>query len=429
MSAKKVGSAIPLFVGVACILVALGGAGLQLLTRDDPDEAKPKTQKRVQPVPPKAVNRQVDKGEASEQPEEPPDTAGVQKEKELSEAESRREVTRIILDRIAETPDELNMEWIAGIFQYIRDAAGLQTYLGEVLALGAQRAVAYEAAQRSSNKILPTDPDYFISLARRRIYATKLVRKGLEKECRENLALALYKEKEKKEGLEHIDERFMTSFFKGQLALYDLLYKLAVDSGEDSEPRLGQGIKVLEAFLMDRHLRVRQREELSRRKREGTEESAAPELRREDRLRMALDKHLLLLGELYLEAAEGESRDREKLQFYAEQAFAVLAMVYQRTHSDDALEGIRQVNEIQQEYLHRMARTSWKRAQLAARTGDRERANEQYFQATQHYLECMVKAVGPKKREIAEEFRQLKQELASWRAQQETSPADAEAEI
>ena len=50
------------------------------------------------------------------------------------------------------------------------------------------------------------------------------------------------------------------------------------ESGEETEPRLGEQTKTLEAAILDRHLRIRQREELIRKRRKGTQVSAAPDL-------------------------------------------------------------------------------------------------------------------------------------------------------
>ena len=180
---------------------------------------------------------------------------------------------------------------------------------------------------------------------------------------------------------------------------------------------------------MDRYLRIAHREEAIRQKRTGTQMSAAPDLRYVDMLRNNLDQDLLYLGQLYLEVAEEETKDREKLQFHAERAFAILAMLYQRTHSGGALAGIRSVNEIQRTYLRRLARTSWKRAQLTAAAEDRRQAAEHYFRATQFYNECMAKSVGLEKEEIAAEFIRLKQEIVAWHAQQAKRPAREEGGI
>jgi len=419
MDVKKLISFLPLFVGIVCLVAALVGAGMQMLKEDEPKKVKQKKPKAAQTRTPKESVVKAQKPKPAPVPETQP----------LSEAERKRLMTRVLLDRIATTPEHLDLEWFAGICQYIRDEGTLKQYLEGFLNLGAQRLGAYEAEQKRAKKIPSTDPRYFINLARSEIYSSKTTKERIESECRGNLALGLYKEKQEKEGLKNIDEEFMASFFKELLAMNQILSRLAREAGEKVEPGLVEQVKILEATAIDRHLRIVRREEMVRRKREGNQSSAAPQLLRSDILRKSLNQMLLQLGQQYLKRAEQETKDREKLQFYADRAFEILAMVYQRTQSGDALIGIRKVNDIQRHYLHRLALASWKRAQISATGGNREATAEQYFQATQRYNECMVKAVGMDREEIAEEFLKLKQEIAAWHAQQKTGAVSEEAGI
>lgn len=419
MDVKKLISFVPLFVGIVCLVAALVGAGMQLLKEDEPQKAEQKKPKAARARTPNKTVEKAPKPKPAPAPEKQP----------LSESERKRLMTAVLLDRIAKTPERLDLEWFAQICQHIGDEGALKWYLEEFLSLGAQRLGAYEAEQKRAKKIPSTDPRYFINLARSEIYASKPTKERIENKCRGNLALGLYKEKQEQEGLENIDEAFMASFFKELLAMNKILGLLARESGEDEEPWLVEQVKILEATAVDRHLRIVQREEMVRRKRAGSKLSASPHLVRTDILKKSLNQMLLQLGQLYLVRAEQETKDREKLQFYADRAFAILAMVYQRTHSGDALIAIRKVNDIQRHYLHRLARASWKRAQLAATGKDRKETAEQYFQATQRYNECMVKAVGLDREEIAEEFLKLKQEIAAWHAKQKTEAVSEDAGI
>jgi hypothetical protein len=408
MDVKKLISFVPLFIGIVCLVAALVGGGMQLLKEGEPQKAEQKKLKAARIKPPKKAVEKAQEPKPAPTPEKQP----------LSESERKRLMTRVLLDRIEKTPERLDLEWFAGICQHIRDEGLLKGYLEGFLSLGAQRLGAYETEQKRAKKVPSTDPRYFINLARSEIYASKPTKERIESKCRGNLALGLYKEQQEKKGLENIDEEFMASFFKELLAMNKILGRLAREGGEDEEPWLVEQVKILEATAIDRHLRIVQREEMVRRKREGSQQSAAPQLLRTGILKKSLNQMLLQLGQLYLERAERETKDREKLQFYADRAFAILAMVYQRTRSGDSLIGIRKVNDIQRHYLHRLARASWKRAQLSATGENREKTAEQYFQATQRYNECMVKAVGLDKEEIAEEFIKLKQEIAAWHAKQ-----------
>lgn len=416
MGPSKFISMLVLFVGVICILVALGGLGMRFLGGETPE----KIERQLPSLPPAAKNVQERKPEPVS-----PDTVS----RALTQAEIQRMATRVLLERIAATPDQLDRGWLAGICQYIGDEGALQSYYGELLAQGAQWAIEYGERQKKAKKTVSTDPRFFISLARQEIYDGSPSKRRLERDGVKNLGLALLREKEAQQGLENIDEEFMGSFFKELMALYRVRRELAVQSGEDLQPWVVEQIKAFEAALMDRYLRMAHQEEAIRQKRTGTQASAAPDLRYVDLLRKNLDQDLLGLGRLYLEVAERETRDREKLRFHAERAFAILAMLYQRTHSSEALAGIRSVNEIQRTYLHRMAQTSWKRAQLTAADGDRQQTAENYFRATQFYNECMAKAVGLEKEEIAAEFLRLKQEIAAWHAQKTKGPVREEGGI
>ena len=129
------------------------------------------------------------------------------------------------------------------------------------------------------------------------------------------------------------------------------------------------------------------------------------------------------MGRVYYEGAAREYIDREKHQYYADQAFKVLAMVYQRSHSGEALNLMREVNDIQRDYLHRLAKTSWKRAQLAAASGDVAKADENYFTAIQRYLQCMSQTVETRRELMAREFLILKREVAEWNAKKKSASA------
>lgn len=417
MIPKKIISTIPLIIGVVCILAALGGVGTQLLSGKETDKTRSQKTRTAKPVP-RAV--QEKKSKAAEK--------SAAESKQLSEAENKREVTRILLERIGQTPKGLSLEWFSQVCQHVGDEVALRNYLGDLLTLGEEREAVYEAVQKRTKKVTTSDPRYFISLARGIIYG-KHTRKKLEKECKGNLAIALFKEREAKEGLENIDEVFMTSFFKELLTMYQRLSQLAEKAGESPEAWRLERHKVLEAVSVDCFLRIQRREERIRQNKKGTQVSAAADLQRTNLSTKFLNEKLLQLGELYLEITSSEVQDAERRQFNAEHAFAVLAMVYQRVHSGEALAAIRQVNEIQQNYLHRMARENWKRAKLAAADQERPRADEYYFQATHYYLESMVKSVGVKKDEIAGEFLQLKQEIAAWRKEGEGGSAAGREEM
>ena len=151
---------------------------------------------------------------------------------------------------------------------------------------------------------------------------------------------------------------------------------------------------------------------------------------RTDNFAKAINENLLLLGKVYHQAAARKVIDRKMREFYADQAFYLLAMICQRVGmSPDALNVLREINDIQRDYLHRQARTSWKRAQLAMAAGEADKAGENFFVATQRYLQAMAQSAEGRREEIAVEFVILKKEIAKWKPRVQTAEAAVEAEL
>ena len=178
---------------------------------------------------------------------------------------------------------------------------------------------------------------------------------------------------------------------------------------------------------MDRYLRIHHQNKRVRKKLKNTGKSGARDQLSSDRLHQHINNNLIALGKLYLEAAAHETANIRKLQHYSERTFQIMAMVYQRKPSPDALSAIRQINEVQRTYLYRMALVSWQRAKAAAEASKSEEASEHYFRATQRYLQCMARWGESDKKSYVDEFRKLKQEIATWKAQsQQKRNADEE---
>ena len=247
----------------------------------------------------------------------------------------------------------------------------------------------------------------------------------LQKGVKENMALALFKKQEETEGVEHIEEEFMGGFYEKILAMYHLLEKRAVDQGKDTKRLMDERIRTLEAAIYDRYMRIENTKKMARTKKEGTGQSVASELFRTDQMNKEVNSHMLALGQVYFDGAIAEVIDREKHKYYADKAFKTLAMVYQRSRSGEALNLMREVNDIQRDYLHRLAKVNWKRAQIAAASNDVEKADEGYYVATQRYLQAMGQSVEGQRELIAREFFILKEEIAKWQAQK-TLPTAAD---
>ena len=416
MSPIKINPAIPLVIAVLCIGVALVGGVIAFMQED---EVKKKPKAAVEA--PKAKRRPV----AAKKPEPPP----VVEKEPPSPEELRRQTTRILLERIKQTPTELNEEWLAEYMRHIRTKAHLDAFFAEFLVAGQKRTAKYNRAQKTSKKILVQDPRYFVGQAASVLVAKDNTEETLIRGVKDNMAQALYKEQEESEGMINVDEAFMGAFFKKLLQMYAGLEAIDKKEGGDPGRWLEDHVRTLEAAVMDRYLRVQRRLEMAREKKDGTSQSIAGALFRTDRLEKAINGNLLLLGKVYSEAAAREVVDREKHQFYADQAFYILALIYQRADSGEALNVLRGVNTIQRDYLHRLARTNWKRAQLAVAAGDAAKANESFFVATQRYLQAMAQSVGDKREQIADEFAILKKEIAKWKSSNQSEEAAAKAEL
>jgi hypothetical protein len=277
--------------------------------------------------------------------------------------------------------------------------------------------------------LLPQDPRYFVGQATSVLFAKDNTEGSLLKGVKDNMAQALHKEREEAEGLGNVEEAFMGIFFKKLLRMYVMLEEIEKRDGGNPDLWLEEHVRTLEAAVMDRYMRIKRRLELARSKKEGTSQSIAGALFRTDLLEKAINENMLLLGKVYHQAAAREVIDRERHQFYADQAFYFLAMIYQRAKSGEALNVMRKVNDIQREYLHRLALTSWKRAQLAVAAGDAEKADESFFIANQRYLQAMSQSVAHKREKIAAEFQILKREIVKWKSRDQGEVAAGGAEM
>jgi hypothetical protein len=419
MSSSKISPIIPLVIGVIFIGAALTGIVVSL-TRDAPDGDAGSAQKVVVRS---QAGKEVQAPVVSAQEKTPSENSIAEILPEVSEEELRRQTVNILLKRIGKTPTNLNAEWLTNTHQFVRDANGLSLFFGEYMQLGEKGSIMLERAQLRSKKILPQDPRYYISQANATVVAKENTEATLLKGIKENLALALYKKKEELEGLENVEPQFMGTFFKKILAMFQMLEEMALKEKKDPDSWMKERVRTLEAAITDRYLRVERRRNFARQKKEGTGNSIAPELFLTDRLEKAINENLLELGRVYYEGAAREFIDREKHQYYADQAFKTLAMVYRRSHSGEALNLMREVNDIQRDYLHSLAKTSWKRAQLAVAAGDVAKADESYYIATQRYLQCMSQAVETHREFMVREFRILKQEIAGWNAKKKSASA------
>ena len=127
----------------------------------------------------------------------------------------------------------------------------------------------------------------------------------------------------------------------------------------------------------------------------------------------------------YLREAANESSDIRRLRYHAEHTFQAMAMAYQRKPSGEALLALREINEVKRSYLYRMALVNWKQAREAVEQGDVDQADNLFFNANKHYLQCMSRWGEVNRKAHEAEFRRLKQEIAAWQLQKRTDAAAA----
>ena len=426
MSPRKISPIIPLVIGVLCIGIALLG-GIIAFTKEDDTGKKSKVAVKASARKPSKAKRRpaaAEKFQPSPVVEKEPPTP----------AELRQQTNRILIPRIKKTPTELNQEWLAQYMRFIRTEADLDLFFYEYLGLGQKSTVyiarQYKRAQKATKQLPPQDPRYFVLQATSVLVAKDNTERILLRGVKDNMAQALYREQEASEGIENVEEAFMGNFFKKLLSMYTMLEAIEQQDGGDPVRWLDEHVRTLEAAVMDRYLRVERRLALARQQAKDSSMSVEGKLTRTDNFAKAINENLLLLGKVYYQAAAREVIDREMHQFYADQAFYSLAMVCQRVGmSPDALNVLREINDMQRDYLHRLARTGWKRAQLAMAAGEADKADENFFVATQRYLQAMAQSVEGRQKEIAAEFAILKKEIAKWKSRVQTAEAAVGAEL
>jgi hypothetical protein len=149
MSSSKISPVIPLVIGVIFIGAALAGIVMSLAADDSAE--KPKKKKVVAQASikrPRVTTSLKPAPQAVEQViEELP--------QEISEAELRKQTTRILLRRIAKMPTELNLDWLAATNVYVRSPAELDRFFLDYMMLGKKGLAALDRAQKRSKKYCP----------------------------------------------------------------------------------------------------------------------------------------------------------------------------------------------------------------------------------------------------------------------------------
>ncbi|MAN23466.1 MAG: hypothetical protein CME10_04295 [Gemmatimonadetes bacterium] len=391
---NKIGSKNLLLLGGGCILVGLGGL-VGLWTQDGSR--------------PENVSQTV----ISTDKHEYRDSVGV--DDEPSEDELRREVVKMILGRIEDTPDLIDEDWLKKAHSSIKSKNELSMFIDEYLALGKKRRISYERRQKVVNKPALRDPLYFESMAASVLVDSDASEKTLLRGVRENLAYALLLMEEDRGNIDEISPHFMVGFFNKLHTMYEILERRSIERNNDADYWTQERIRHLEAAIVTRFYMLNKSLAKTRARVEGTQQSGAVGLLDKDRLETAINEHLLELGETHLGAARREVIDRNQHQFHVDYAFTTLAMIYKRSYSGDALNVLRSVNDLERNYTYRLARRHWKTAQLAILEGDSLVVKENFFNATKFYLRSISRSVHRERTKLEGELNILKSEIAQWR--------------
>lgn len=348
-----------------------------------------------------------------------------EKKKDVPSAEEdEAEMTQILLEQIRRSPDTLDLEWIASFAQFVNDEDSFRRYLDEINSKGLKRYESY-LRRLERNGLAPTsNPYFFLEEAKRTRFSRKGAAKKMEKHGLEWLAAAYYKEQMTKGGWAAVDEGFMTAFFEQSLRLYTALVDSArVRGGRLTTQWQEELIRAHEVRLMDCYLRIKSLRRNALEPLANTSDSAAVAQLNQDRMQRQINTSLLALGQYYLHEAVNESSDIRRLRYHAEHTFQAMAMAYQLKPSDEALAALRKVNEVQRLYLYRMALVDWKKAREAVDESDVDQADNLYFNANKHFLQCMSRWEEGKREAHEVEFRRLKQEIAAWQLKKRTDAA------
>ena len=348
---------------------------------------------------------------AKEKPQEPAITASEQAKID------KDEIKQIILEQIRATPKDVDEEWFADVFQYIPTEEAFRQYMDAALADGVKFDRMYSAEYLAANprKAQPVTPGYYVSKASEHIYAATPIEKRLAVSARGLLDMALNREYITQEGWEGVRDDFLITYFKHKLRLYEELRELATGAGGESIAWHEDIARTHEAIVFHRFVTIKRSRDEARERHAGRGTSGkriAVDVRQQQ---TAMNHHLLALGRLYVDAAIGETTYLGKQREYNERGFGLLAMVYQRTPSGEALDILIRANSIQRNQLWRMGKAHWKRASKAVAAGDSILAHEQYLQAKRRYLQSLSRIETSKKRRLLNEFVTLQKEINAWK--------------
>ena len=379
---------------------------------------------------------------------EPPPTAAellerAAEERREKQAEKKRlaaeqvkidkdEIKQIILSQIRATPEDVSEEWFNEAFQYLSSEEAFWEFLEEALARGRQYDEMFSTDYRERNprKAQPPGAGYYKEKAREIIYAASPPERHLNNMAPGLLDMALNREfLAHEDGWDGVRPDFLISYFKTRLKLYEELQEIVIKGGGERTAWWEEIATLHEATVFHRHILIRQNRERAMKKLKDTGSSGRAFSFNAQQQQATMNEHLIKLGKFYIDAAMAETTYLGKQREYNERGFMLLAMVYQRKPSGQALDILTKANVIQRNQLWRMGKAHWRRATHAASSGDSVLAHEQYLQAKRRYLQSLSRVESSKKRKLFNDFVTLQKEINAWkqaaRATVESAKADS----
>lgn len=360
----------------------------------------------------------------------------------LSEEEKQAETMRVLLVQIEQTPEAIDDAWLESFCRFVSDEESLENYMAPLYDLGRERNRVYERMRQAAKKLPHGDTRYFIGQARSAIYDRDASAESLAGQAQYFLALSLFREYEgirqaelkerervarlgqvpspaREDSLRFLDldGEFAFALLKENIVLRREQLRLQEKVGGKIDEAERQLVRAYEALVVDRFLRIDQRHRSARQRLLESGGSARGVLQRTGNWKKGLGQYLLALGQDYVEVAARETTYKRRQNDAARRGFMALAMVYQMTDSGAALAGIRRINEIQRYNLWQMARANWRAAKAAAERGEVDEAQERFFRANQHYLQCLIRLEAFTQKKVRAEYRRFKHDIAQWNAE------------
>jgi hypothetical protein len=217
------------------------------------------------------------------------------------------------------------------------------------------------------------------------------------------------------EGWDGVYYDFLISYLLTRLKLYEELRDIEIGRGGLRTAWWEEIAALHEAIVMHRHILLQQNRGKALDKLKDTGSSGRGSSFKAQQQQATINTHLIKLGRFYVDAAVAETTYLGKQRQYNELGFKILAMVYQRKSSGEALDTLIKANSIQRNQLWQMGKAHWRQASNAAASGDSTLAHGHYLQAKRRYLQALSRVETGKKHKFFNEFVALQKEITAWK--------------